>query len=63
MTTLFDAKAVQAEAEKEVREERMKLAKEKLKTSLKKIESARIVLANCQREHDDLLAAIADGNG
>lgn len=59
---MFDIKKVQDEAEKEVREERMVKAKARIKDKLKSIESAKAVLANLEREYQDLLRAIADGN-
>lgn len=60
---LFDIKSVQSEAEKELREERTKKAKEKIKAKLKQIQDAEVIVANLKREYDDLIAAIADGNG
>lgn len=60
---LFDIKSVQSEAEKELREERTKKAKEKIKAKLKQIQDAEAIVANLKREYDDLIAAIADDNG
>lgn len=59
---LIDIKAVQEEAEKEIRDERAREAKTKLKISLKRISDAELVVANLKREHEDIIRAIADGN-
>lgn len=59
---LIDVKSIQQEAEKEVRDEVSKAAKEKIKAKLKQISAAETVLANLRREYDDLLRAIGDGN-
>ena len=55
---MFDIKAVEAEAQKEVAEEAGKAAKGKIKESLKKIAAARAVVANLEREHEVILRTI-----
>lgn len=59
---LVDIKAVDAEVRKELADEKVKTAKIKLKAKLATIDSARTVLANAEREYEDLLATIAQGN-
>lgn len=59
---MLDIKSAQDEAEKEIREEKAKKAKERIKAKLRQIEDAKTVLANLEREKADLLAQIADGN-
>ncbi len=55
---MFDIKAVEAEAQKELAEEKAKAAKGKIKASLQKIESARAILRNAEDEHAVLLRDI-----
>lgn len=59
---LVDIKAVDAEVRKELADEKVKNAKIKLKAKLATIDAARTVLANAEREYEDLLATIAEGN-
>lgn len=59
---LFDVKKVAEEAEKEITEERLKVAKTRIKSKLAQIDSARTVLANLEREYADLVSTIAEGN-
>ena len=59
---MLDAKEVIAEAEKEVREERMEKAKGRIKGKILAVENAKVILANAKRELEDELAAIGDGN-
>lgn len=60
---MFDVKAVQAEAEKELAKEQSEAAKGKIKTKLKQIASSRAVTANLEREYEVLLAEIgSDGS-
>jgi hypothetical protein len=56
---LGDIKAVQAEAEKEIRDEAIKAAKGKIKESLSKIAKAKSVVAQLERDHEVLLQTIA----
>lgn len=58
---MLDAKQVKAEAEKEVREEEMKTAKEKIKGLLRKQSQARQVLSNIEKELNDAYASIGEG--
>jgi hypothetical protein len=58
--TLFDIKAAEAEAIKEVQEEALKVAKGKIKESLRKIAAAEAVLANLRREHEVILRSAAE---
>jgi hypothetical protein len=55
---MFDIKAIEAEAKKEIAEEKAKAAKGKIKTSLAKIEAARTILRNLEEEHAVLLRDI-----
>ena len=57
-----DAKAAIARARREIQEEGMKKAVDKLKGKLRERESARTVLANVEREITDLELAIEHGN-
>lgn len=59
---MFDIKKVQEEVEKEVQEEQMKEAKRRMKVKLKQVADAKTVLANLEREYEDLLHAISEGN-
>jgi hypothetical protein len=53
------AKAIEAEAAKELAQEKATAAKSKIKDSLKRIAAAEKVLQNLQDEHAVLLADIA----
>lgn len=55
---MMDANQVKQEAEAEVREEQMKSAKEKVKVLLRKKEQAKQVLANVDRELNDVYAEL-----
>jgi len=55
---MFDIKAVQAEAEKEIADEKAKLAKSKIKDHLRRIAAAEKVVANLREEYAVLLADI-----
>jgi hypothetical protein len=55
---MFDINAVEAEARKELADEKAKAAKGKIKTSLVKIEQARTILRNLEEEHQVLLRDI-----
>jgi hypothetical protein len=52
---LFDIKAAEEQARKEVAEEQAKAAVAKLKAKLKAISAARAVVANLEREYEVLL--------
>lgn len=56
---MFDIKKAKEEAEKEIAEERVKKAKEKIKLKLREIDAAKKILANHQRELDDLYAELS----
>ncbi len=55
----IDVKTVKEQAEAEVREERIKAAKEKVKRKLKEIDTAELVLRNLKRELDDIYAELS----
>lgn len=57
-----DAKAAIARARREIQEEAMKKAVDKLKAKLREREVAATVLANVDREIKDLELAIEQGN-
>lgn len=57
-----DAKAAIARARREIQEEAMKKAVDKLKAKLRERETAATVLANVDREIKDLELAIEQGN-
>jgi len=59
---MLDITKVKEEAEKEVREEKTKKAKEKIKELLRKQESAKVILANIEREIADAYKSIGEGN-
>lgn len=56
---MIDIKAVQAEAQKELNEERMKKAKDKIKGKMRDISVAEQIVTNLRRELEDLYADIA----
>lgn len=56
---MFDIKKAKEEAEKEFAEEKAKIAKEKIKAKLKQLDTAKKVVANLQRELDDLYVDIS----
>ena len=58
---MIDVKQVQEEAEREVREEKMKKAKETIKTLLRKKDQVVAVLANIEREIADAYAELGRG--
>lgn len=58
----IDAKAAIARARREIQEEGMKKAVDKLKGKLRERDGAKTVLANVEREIADLELAIEHGN-
>lgn len=58
----LDLKKVEEDAAREIREEKTNAAKKRIKDVLIKIEAAKGVVANLEREKDDLLASISEGN-
>lgn len=58
---MIDIKKVQEEAEKEVHDEKVQKAKEKIKALLLKRDQAKQVLANIEREITDAYASIGEG--
>lgn len=62
VTPVTDATAAIARAEREIAEENMKKAVDRLKYKLREREAARVVLANVEREIADLKLAITQGN-
>lgn len=58
----IDPKAAIAKAKQEIADERMSDAVGKLKTKLRELNSARNVVANIEREIEDLELAIEQGN-
>jgi hypothetical protein len=55
---MFDIKSVEAEAKKELAEEKGKAAKTKIKAALKRIADAEAILKNAQDEYAVLLRDI-----
>lgn len=51
---MIDVKKVQEEAEKEIRDEKSKLAKDKIKAKLQERDKAKKVLRNLERELKDI---------
>lgn len=58
----IDVTKVKAEAEKEIAEEQCKLAKEKIKSLLRKKADAQRILENVDREIADAYASMGQGN-
>lgn len=58
---MIDVNEVKKQAEAEVREEKLKGAKEKIKTLLRKEDQAKQVLLNIQKELADAYATIGEG--
>lgn len=54
--------SLREQAEKEVREERAKRAKDALKEKLRQLENAKAIVSNIEREIGDLEASIEDGS-
>ena len=59
---LFDAKKVREEANKVIAEEKAEKAKVALVKKLRELDVAQSVVANIQREIQDLEASISDGS-
>lgn len=59
---LIEIKSIKEEAEREIREEATKKAKDAIKRKLRDLEAARAVVRNIEREVADLEASIADGS-
>lgn len=59
--SLIDINALEADAEREVNEERARKAKNQLKEKLQQIARAKVVVENLEREKADLLLSISDG--
>ena len=57
---MFDVKKVQDEAKEELAKERGEAAKKKIKTKLKDIEAARLIVRNLEREYEVLLEDIGE---
>lgn len=55
---MIDIKKVQEEAEKEIRDEKTKLAKDKIKSKLQEKDKAKKVLKNIERELKDIYADV-----
>lgn len=58
--SLFDINAVEAEAKKELDEEKSKDAKKRIKAKLAEIDKFQKALANAQREYKELLLDISE---
>lgn len=58
---MLDIKSVEETALKELNEERLKKAKEQVKSQLKKIRDAKQIVANLERELNELYADIGSG--
>jgi len=59
---MVDINKIKAEAEKEVREEKEKKAKEQIKSLIRKRDAAKLVLDNIDREIADAYKLIGEGN-
>ena len=59
MEVVKNVKSLREQAEAEVAEERAKAAKEKIKTKLKDLDRAELVVRNIKREIDDLMIEIS----
>lgn len=59
---MFDIKKVEDEAKAEIAKEQAEKAKTALVKKLRDLENAKRIVANIQREIDDLKASIADGS-
>lgn len=59
---MIDVNAVKSEAEAEVRKEKMEKAKDKIVGLIRKVESAKQVLINCEKELADAYATIGEGS-
>lgn len=59
---MIDVNEIKKQAEAEVREEKMKAAKEKIKTLLKKKDQAMQVSLNIDKEIADAYATIGEGS-
>lgn len=57
---MFDIKKVQEEAEKEIMDEKLLVAKKRIKSKLNERESAKRILANIEREIDDLYVELGE---
>ncbi|WP_421849823.1 hypothetical protein [Oricola sp.] len=55
---MFDIKAVEAEARKEIANKKAEDAKKKIKTALQRIEDAEAILRNAKEEYEVLLRDI-----
>lgn len=56
----IDVKKVREEAEKEVQEERVTIAKKKVKMKLKEIADSELIVRNLKRELEDLYLEISE---
>jgi hypothetical protein len=54
MVEKFDVAAARKKAEQDIREEKIKKASGQLKTKLQQIDAAKIILANLERELEEL---------
>lgn len=59
---MFDIKSVTSEARAEIAKEKAEKAKKALIAKLRQLDSAESVVANIEREIQDLEASIADGS-
>ncbi len=59
---MIDVNKLKADAESEVREEKVKTAKEKIKALLRKKDQAQTVVNNIEREIADCYAEIGQGS-
>ena len=59
---MFDIKKVEDEVKAEIAKEQAEKAKTALVKKLRDLENAKRIVANIQREIDDLKASIADGS-
>ena len=59
---MLDVKKVIDEARKQIADEKAAKAKTALVAAIRRLESAKDVVRNCEREIEDLQASLADGS-
>lgn len=55
---LMEVKDLREQAEKEVAEEKAKAAKEKIKSKIKELDKAKLIVRNIERELEDLMIEV-----
>ena len=59
---MADINTLKQEAQEEINEENNKKAKKAIKRKLREISDAKVIVANLERELEDIEASIVDGN-